>query len=114
MTKVPNYTEAQAAELVEAYVAVETEVEREEVIKEFAETFGKKVGSIRAKLTREGVYVAKTKAAAKPRTVRKAELVTQLANLLKVEEDKLDTLDKATRATLEQVVGRTRAMLTEV
>jgi len=82
MAKTPNYTEEQTAELVEGYIAVSGEPEalRNAYVENMASKFGKSVRSIRAKLSRENVYVAK-KPTAKDGSpiVRKDALVAELA-----------------------------------
>jgi len=97
-----NYTEEQTAELVKAYVEAKTEETRAEVVETFAEELGKTVRSIRAKLVREGVYVAKTyksKTGAKPET--KEAIVSAIADTLGVDADAtLSGLEKATKNCL--------------
>ena len=53
--KAPNYTAAQVAQITTAYQAG-TDID------EIAQDIGKSVRSVRSKLVREGVYVAKPKA----------------------------------------------------
>ena len=53
--KAPNYTAAQVAQITTAYQAGMD-------IDEIAQDIGKSVRSVRSKLVREGVYVAKPKA----------------------------------------------------
>jgi hypothetical protein len=62
MSKAPNYTEAQTAAMVNRYIAVacEPEATRDALVLELANEFKKSERSIRAKLSRENVYVAKT------------------------------------------------------
>ena len=61
MAKTPNYTEEQTATMVRMYidVASESEERRAEVVNEIAEMFNKSPRSVRAKLSRENVYIAK-------------------------------------------------------
>ena len=56
--KTPNYTQAQVAQITEAYNSGQA-------IDEIADAVGKSVRSVRSKLVREGVYVAKPKTASK-------------------------------------------------
>ena len=56
--KTPNYTSAQTAQITEAYQSGQD-------INEIANAIGKSVRSVRSKLVREGVYVAKEKVASK-------------------------------------------------
>jgi hypothetical protein len=62
MSKAPNYTEAQTAVMVSKYieVACDSEAVRDAMVLELAGELGKSERSIRAKLSRENVYVAKT------------------------------------------------------
>lgn len=96
-TKV-NYTETQTTELVQQYqngVAVE----------QLAEQLGKTVRSIVAKLSREGVYRAKSKTSAA--RVTKAELVLELAALLDVQDVAvLQSLEKASSEALAMLVSK--------
>ena len=56
--KTPNDTQAQVVQITEAY-------ENGQDIETIAESIGKSVRSVRSKLVREGVYVAKPKTASK-------------------------------------------------
>jgi hypothetical protein len=95
--KVQNYTAEQTAEVVFAYKAGET-------VEAIATKVGKSVRSIVAKLSREGVYVAKAKATAGER-VTKADLIEKIAGKLGVEASKLESLEKATKEALEILAG---------
>ena len=55
--KTPNYSAAQVAQITEAYNSGQD-------ITEIAQDIGKSIRSVRSKLVREGVYVAKPKAKA--------------------------------------------------
>ena len=96
--KTVNYTEAQTKELVELYKAGET-------VEALATKLGKSTRSIVAKLSREGVYQAKTKANAVPR-VRKAELVDRLAQACGVAPEVFESLEKANHEVLEHLVSQ--------
>ncbi len=96
MTKqaVVNYTADQVAQMVTDYqagVAVE----------QIAVSIGKSVRSVVAKLSREGVYVAKAKPTQAKSGVTKSDLVAKIAEKLGVEADKLVSLEKATKEALE-------------
>ncbi len=91
--KIVSYSAEQTAELVTRYRAGET-------VETLAEAMGKTVKSIVAKLSREGVYVSKAKAKATTKASTKAELVTSIAAKLGVTEDKVESLEKATREVL--------------
>lgn len=97
MEKTVNYTEAQVREVVEAYkagTAVET----------IAAAVGKSVRSVVAKLSREGVYVAKTKAKGEGR-VTKADLVAKVAAAVGVDAAALESLTKASHEALEALAN---------
>jgi len=103
--KVPNYTDAQTAELVEAYKVQADQDARVATVREFAEKFGKSTRSIVAKLAREGVYVKKEYVTKKgEKVVRKAEYVTQIAKAIGTTEDQLNGLENATKATLATIL----------
>lgn len=105
-TKKANYTAEQTAELVAAYEAADSQEQRETVVSEFAENFGKPKQSIRAKLVSESVYVAKaykTKKGEKPES--KAAIVSDIANALGVAEETVESLEKANKAALTLVRG---------
>ena len=90
-----NYTPEQTLELVNLYKAGET-------VETIATHLGKSTRSIVAKLSREGVYQAKTKAT-KPR-VRKADLVDRLAAICGVAPEIFESLEKANQDVLEVLV----------
>ena len=56
--KTPNYTQAQVAQITDAY-------QQGQDIEQIADAVGKSVRSVRSKLVREGVYVAKPKTTSK-------------------------------------------------
>lgn len=93
-----NYTPEQTTQLVAGYQAGET-------VEQLAETLGKTVRSVVAKLSREGVYVAKTKTTGQAR-VRKAELVDKLATACGVVPEVFESLEKANHDVLEALVAR--------
>ena len=96
--KVENYTVEQTAEIVAGYqagVAVEA----------LATSVGKSVRSVVAKLSREGVYVAKARTKAAGKAVTKADLVAKIAEKFGVEAAKLESLEKATKEALEVLAG---------
>ena len=95
-----NYTAEQTQQLVAGYQAGETP-------EQLAQTLGKTVRSVVAKLAREGVYVAKTRATGQHR-VRKSELVDQLAQACGVAPEVFESLEKANHDVLEALVARLR------
>ena len=93
-----NYTPEQTQQLVAGYQAGET-------VEVLANQLGKTVRSVVAKLSREGVYVAKTKTTGQAR-VKKSELVDQLATACGVAPEVFDSLEKANHDVLEALVAR--------
>jgi transposase-like protein len=91
--KTVNYTPEQTAAVVEAYKAGEA-------VEAIAEAFGRSTRSITAKLAREGVYVAKAKNEGR---VKKEVLVANIAKAIGVDEEVLDSLEKATAQALTLV-----------
>ena len=96
-----NYTPEMTMEVVASYKAGDT-------VEMIAERTGKSVRSIVAKLSREGVYVAKSKAkgVAAP---RKAELITEIATAIGTSEELIESLEKATREALELIARAVKA-----
>jgi hypothetical protein len=91
--KIVNYTAEQVEAIVAGYKAGET-------IEALAAKVGKSVRSVVAKLSREGVYTPKAKAAGASK-VTKADLIEKIAAKFGVEAVKLDSLEKATKEALE-------------
>jgi hypothetical protein len=91
--KTVNYTDDQTVELVNRYQAGEA-------VEALAEAFGKSTRSIVAKLSREKVYVAKSKAAGTGR-VTKAILINELADRAGVDREVLESLEKASVEALQ-------------
>ena len=73
-------------------------------IEQIAQLVGKSTRSIVAKLSREGVYVAKSKQA-QPR-VKKSELVERIAASVGVPSELFESLEKANYEVLEQLVQK--------
>ena len=92
-----NYTAEQTAALVSGYLAGET-------VENLAVQLGKSTRSIVAKLSREGVYKAKSKVQGVQR-VKKAELVERLAKACGVPVEQFESLEKANHEVLEQLVA---------
>jgi len=96
-TKIVNYTDEQTATARSAYLKSPTK----ETVAELAESFGKSIKSVIAKLSREGVYVKAVRVSkAGGVIVSKDALVTNIAHLMGVNEEKLDGLDTAPKAAL--------------
>jgi hypothetical protein len=92
-----NYTAEQTQALVAGYQAGET-------VEALATQLGKSVRSVVAKLSREGVYQAKTKAAGA--RVTKAQLVALIALKVGAHEEVLESLEKANLEALELLASR--------
>jgi hypothetical protein len=100
MTDKPvNYTPEQTAQLVANYKAGAT-------VETLATMFGKTTRSVVAKLSREGVYQAKTKATVA--RVKKAELVDRIASLCGASPEAFDSLEKANHEVLEAILVNLR------
>lgn len=103
--KIVNYTAEQTASMVEAFktgVAVEA----------IATEMGKSVRSVIAKLSREGVYTAKAKAAGKAET--KAEMLAKVEVNLGVEAGTFASFEKATKESIQALVNATKNDFDEV
>lgn len=94
--KIVSYTTEQTAAAVQAYAEGKT-------VEQIAETLGKSVRSVIAKLSREKVYVAKV--APKGGRVTKAMLISAIAVKFGVTDDALESLEKASKETLEILAG---------
>ena len=95
--KAVNYTPEQTAKMVSDYkdgIAVES----------IAETLGKTVRSVVAKLSREGVYVAKTYVSKSGEPVVKKDMVADSIGLiLRLTEAETESLTKANKAALSKI-----------
>ena len=92
--KTPNYTQAQVAQITEAYNSGQS-------VDEIADAVGKSVRSVRSQLVREGVYVAK------PKTTSKKVLGPTKKELLRKLDGHMDTkgLEGATKEAIERLIG---------
>lgn len=100
-TKIVNYTPEQTEKVKADYLAGVT-------VEAIAEAVGKTVRSVRAKLSKEGVYVSKAKEAGK-REMLKAEMVAEIAAEIGVSEEVLESLEKATGPALMAVLKALRS-----
>jgi len=107
--KTPNYTDEMVARLHEVYDPQSSEAQREESVAQLADELNKKPASIRAKLTREGVYVAKAKVEKAKAGPTKAMLVAAIAKTLAVDEDTVGSLEKANKNALTAVLAALRS-----
>lgn len=96
-TKTVNYTPEQSAQMVADYqagIAVET----------IAESLGKTVRSVVAKLSREKVYVAKTYVSKTGAPVVKKDAhADAIGAILKLSENEVESLTKANKTALEKI-----------
>lgn len=92
-----NYTPEQTQQAVSLYKDGQS-------VEFIAQQLGKTTRSVVAKLSREGVYVAKTKAQ-QPR-VKKAELVERLAAMCGVPSEQFESLEKANLEALQMLVQK--------
>jgi hypothetical protein len=95
--KTVNYTAEVTAQIVADYNAGES-------IEAIAAKVGKTTRSVVAKLSREGVYKAKAAVVKAEARVKKDELVAQIAAAAGVEQEVLDSLEKATAEALKVVL----------
>lgn len=105
--KVVNYTEAQTAEMVAAFEKVrgENQETRDAMVAELAAKFGKTVRSIRAKLSKEKVYVAKEYVSKTGEPVQsKNEWADAIGKVIpSLSENEIDSLTKANKTALEKI-----------
>ena len=102
---VQKYTEEQERELYDTYADAKTDEDRDLVVEQFINKYGKSKRSIIAKLSKMGIYVSKVKVSkvtgAKPET--KEQLVKRIEEHLGI--GGLDGLDKAPKLTLLKLLG---------
>ena len=101
----PNYTDAMVASLREGYDPEASDETRKAQVRDLAITVGRSEASVRAKLTREGIYVPLTKAPAGKAPIRKAQIVQVIADALDVDVDVIGSLEKATKNTLIRIAN---------
>lgn len=97
--KIVNYTADQVEKLVADYQSGQS-------VEMIADSLGKSVRSVVAKLSREGVYQAKSyvsKTGAKP--VKKDLVADQIANILQLTEAEADSLTKANKTALTKILA---------
>ena len=102
--KVVNYTDEMVAKLHAGYDGTASVAERDAQIAQLADEVGRSAASVRAKLTREGIYVPKGPAPKKGRGESKAEIVSRIAVALDADEDVIGSLEKATKVALYKVL----------
>jgi effector-binding domain-containing protein len=95
--KIANYTQEQTAKLVADYISG-TSVET------LAESFGKSVRSIVAKLSREGVYQKKVYTTKTGEPVQKKDMTADaIGRILNLSEADTDSLTKANKRALKAI-----------
>lgn len=105
-SKAQTYTEDQVSKMVAEYTAATTDEARAEVVDSLSLELGKTVASVRSKLVREGVYVRKErKTKSGDPVVSKADLVTQIADAMQEDAEVIESLEKATKVTLQKVLA---------
>lgn len=105
-TKVVSYTPEQTAKVVADYRAGMT-------VEAIAEAVGKTARSVIAKLSKEGVYVAKGKTAGK-RDMLKSEMVSEIAKLVGKTDEQVESLEKATGPALMAVLTQLKELAEQV
>ena len=95
--KIANYTQEQTVQMVALYQAGTT-------VEVLAETMGKSVRSIVAKLSREKVYVAKsyTTKTGEP-AVKKDTVADAIGAVLQLTESETESLTKANKTALQKI-----------
>lgn len=95
--KAVNYTPEQVTKMVTEYQSGTT-------VESIAETLGKSVRSVVAKLSREGVYVAKTYVSKSGEPVAKKDMVADaIGNVLGLTEAETESLTKANKTALSKI-----------
>jgi hypothetical protein len=95
--KIANYTESQTQQMVALYQSGTT-------VEQLAESMGKSVRSIVAKLSREKVYVAKTYTTktGEP-AVKKDTVADAIGAVLQLTESETESLTKANKTALQKI-----------
>lgn len=102
--KAANYTPEMEATLKATYNPKADENTRTEQVIQLAEQLGRTAASIRSKLSRMGIYVAKkyvSKTGEVP--IQKSELVEEIAGYLGMTSEQCDSLDKANKKVLTAI-----------
>ena len=95
--KAVNYTPEQVTKMVTEYQSGTT-------VESIAETLGKSVRSVVAKLSREGVYQAKTYVSKSGEAVVKKDMVADaIGNVLGLTEAETESLTKANKTALSKI-----------
>lgn len=103
MATAKNYTDEQVSMMVEKYQANPTR----DTVDVIAEELGKNARSVIAKLSREGVYVTQPRVTKRGEPIiKKSELVAEVSTILGVDIEQIATLEKATKADLQNLINR--------
>lgn len=104
MAKQSIYTEEVIQEMIKDYVAQTTDEARAEAVERWAEKLAVSPASVRTKLALEKVYVAKARTAKNGEPIEtKAAIVAQIAKQLGVDEERIESLEKATKPVLKLI-----------
>lgn len=104
------YTDEVVARMVETYTAAESDEARASVVQEFVDELGVKVQSVRAKLVNLGVYKAKSRKTKTGDPIEdKNAIVSDIAKLMQKNEERVESLAKATKPVLKMVRDALRA-----
>ncbi len=99
-TKIVNYTETQTAQMVQEYTASPTK----ETVAMLAESFGKSVRSIVAKLSREGVYLKAERTTKGGEPIQKKDATADaIGAVLMLTEAETESLTKANKTALTKI-----------
>lgn len=110
MSKENLYTAEVVSRMTEAYASAESDEARASVVNDFAEELGATVQSVRSKLVNLGIYKAKARVAKNGEAIEsKAKIVADIAKMMGVEEESVESLEKATKPTLKSL----RAFMTD-
>jgi Zn-dependent M32 family carboxypeptidase len=103
MATAKNYTDEQVSMMVKKYQANPTR----DTVDVIAEELGKNARSVIAKLSREGVYVTQPRVTKRGEPIiKKSELVAEVSTILGVDIEQIATLEKATKADLQNLINR--------
>jgi len=99
------YTDEVLADMKTRYLAADTDEARAVVVAEVGAETGKGVHSVRAKMNREGYYIAKTpKAANGEKAETKEDIIKEIAAVMGLQSaENLPGLEKANKATVAAI-----------
>ena len=104
---VVNYTDENVSEMENVYKSATTDTERALAVKALASKIGKTVNSIRAKLSKMGIYIKpKPTNKAGVATIRKNTLVDIISAVTGKDAELMGSLEKSTKFALESIIGQ--------